>query len=142
MTEAPKSKKGFKIGIWIGCSVILIGAIHIPFCCSSGDVVYQWQQPKDVTYDRGGGFYLWIIESDMDLGILEFRHNYKICVGRIAKGSIYGHYIKYPFSAPSPKDFKESLSDAEVIWTPEGVELSLPSGHHIFIPADAFTGGR
>lgn len=50
----------------------------------------------------------------------------------------YGHEILWRFA----EDGKTYLEKVALNWTTEGAEMSEPDGHRVFIPKEAFIGGR
>ena len=109
----------------------------------SMEVVAQWRQPAEIAYDGRGPYYLSVVESDLDWGSfpIHVERNYFIYVGRDSGEPSYGHMVKLSFH-PYPDDLKTFLAKSQAHWTDQGVELSLASGHRLFVPSAMFTGGR
>ncbi len=128
---------------WLTTS--LLSALVVVFLMhrASLDVVHQWKQPADITYDGGGPYYVSVVEGDLDWrGFpLHVERNHFIYAGRDAGKPSYGHMIDFSFH-PFPDDLPTFLGKAQAHWMPEGVRLDLPSGHQLFIPKEMFTGGR
>ena len=143
MNKKTKTSKALKFILWLACSVILSLVIVFLLHRPSLEVVHQWKQPDEITYDQWGPYYMSVIESDLDWrGFpLYVERNYFIYVGRDSGKPSHGHMVKFSFHAFSD-DLKTFLSKADAQWTDKGVELILPSGHRVFIPRDMFTGGR
>jgi len=97
----------------------------------------------EITYDHLGPYYMSVVERDLDWSGFPFyvERNYFIYVGRDEGTPSHGHMIKYSFH-PYPDEVEQFLTKADVQWTAEGVMLSLPSGHRLFVPKKMFIGGR
>lgn len=143
MSNQEKNNRFQNLSVWIvaACPLIFVILFFI-LTRPSNEVVHKWQQPASITYDGQGPYYLAVVKSDLDWrGFpFEIRRNYSIYVGRDPQPS-YGHWVDLSFF-PEPDDMKTFLNKASTNWTDQGVELVLPSDHRVFIPKDAFTGGR
>ena len=51
----------------------------------------------------------------------------------------YGHVINYLDPDPGTD---ESIKKTNVIWNKEGIEMTFPMGHKLYIPKERFIGGR
>jgi len=51
----------------------------------------------------------------------------------------YGHVISYIDPTPVSED---EIQKTRVIWSNEGIEVTFPLGHKLYIPKERFTGGR
>lgn len=64
--------------------------------------------------------------------------HYIILISR--KGDMeYGHVINYIDPLPVSED---EIKKTRVIWSNEGIEITFPMGHKLYIPKDKFIGGR
>ncbi|QJW96141.1 hypothetical protein FTUN_3697 [Frigoriglobus tundricola] len=61
-------------------------------------------------------------------------------VSHVHGDSLYGHWTEYEFHNyhNEPDYFLRCV----VTWAPDGVTLTEPTGHKLFIPKNAFIGGR
>ena len=53
---------------------------------------------------------------------------------------LYGHWTEYEFHNYS--NDSDYFTRCVVTWEPEGVTITEPTGHKLFIPKKAFIGGR
>jgi len=143
MSKGIKVRKVRKFILWLGSSAMLALVFVFLLSRPSLEVIHQWKQPAQITYDGLGPYYMSVVESDLDWSgfPLHVERNYFIYVGRDPGKPSYGHWVKFSFHT-FPDDLKTFLSKADAQWTDQGVELILPSGHRLFIPKDMFTGGR
>lgn len=130
---------GLALGIML---TLFAGAIVVNDLRPTERVLWQSCQPDDLIYDDFGPYCLSVVEGALNwefLPLARVRHHF-VFVGRGTEVS-YGHYTDY-----SPHKGVELMADyvrgLAVEWTAEGVTLSEPSGHRLFIPAEGFTGGR
>jgi hypothetical protein len=108
-------------------------------------VLHTWKQPDSLNYQSYGPYYLSIVETDCNWRSLPFsfcddRHHI-LYVGRDSGTPIYGHMLAFPFK-PGINGMKTALQQAAVTWTPIGVTFKATTGHQLFIPKQAFIGGR
>jgi hypothetical protein len=120
-------------------TVVLLVTLHRP----SRRVLASW--PSSVRAEPAEP-RLSVVEADWDFSgfPLELQRNVEIYVGRGAGNGSYGHYMRYSFH-PSGDDYRalgRHLHKCTVTWAPEGVTLSEPDGHRLFIPAASYLGGR
>jgi hypothetical protein len=54
----------------------------------------------------------------------------------------YGHATDYGLHISSGRTRVQHIEACTADWTPEGVTLTEPTGHRLFIPKSAFIGGR
>ncbi|MGW0181342.1 hypothetical protein [Nocardia sp. NPDC003345] len=96
------------------------------------EVVASEVQPSGVDYD-GATYHAGLVRQQSWL--LHRRLPDIVLVGR-DPGLGYGHPVSFEILGnPDPR--LESVD-----WRPEGVAVRFDSGHEIFLPAAAFTGGR
>ena len=130
--------------ITVLCSSMILTFILLLYMHSkSMAVVHQWKQPSSLSYGSFDPYYLSVVEygTNWDGFPLHTEPKYIIYVGRDSGSPSYGHMINYSFH-PHPDDMVTFLKKAESVWTADGVELQLPSGHRVFIPKKMFIGGR
>lgn len=139
-------KKGLAISLWLVTVLIVAGGLSMAtlfiITRPADRVVATWPQSSKIKYDEAT-YYLSVIETDQDWrGFPLFSTpRYAIYVGRDQGAPSYGHIIDFTFYTKG--DYLPSyLKKAQVDWSNEGVNLSLPSGHKLFIPRHMFVGGR
>ena len=134
--------------------IVLLGIIGMTNTCTlwrahyiSGKVVAQWKQPDDIKYDGYSPYYLSVIERDLSWNPLTgYERYYSIYAGKNNGSPRYGHYIEFTFHYGNDDHTYESIvsviKKANVDWQPEGITMTMTSGHQLFIPQRCFTGGR
>lgn len=128
---------------------ILLGVICVTICFTlfishmrSNKVVAQWKQPDDIQYDGYSPYYVSVVERDLEWNpFTGFQRNYAIYAGKNSEVISYGHYIDFTFW-PGYEDTVSFIKKTNVDWKPEGITMTMASGHQLFIPQDSFTGGR
>jgi hypothetical protein len=99
------------------------------------DVLARWTQPAGIPYDGRGPYHIIVTGREND-------DVHTIYVGREKETPGYGHMVTLMVYPKTSKSMREFWAHAVVDWSPEGVRLSLPSGHVLFIPQKMFAGGR
>ncbi|NUP26171.1 MAG: hypothetical protein HOQ36_10670 [Nocardia sp.] len=89
-------------------------------------------QPAGIEYD-GSVYHVGLLRRESRL--LHRRLPDAIMVGRYPDMG-YGHPVYFEITGT-----RDPVLES-VRWTPDGVSVHLDSGHRIFVPASAFTGGR
>ena len=99
-------------------------------------VVRVLHQPAGVVY--GGGERVAVLKHVrapvVALDLLVGADHYDLVLGGDPQGA-YGHYVRLDASGMDP-------SQLTIEWKPEGVWLSYPTGHRLFVPAKSFSFGR
>lgn len=130
-----KDWKRFWIAIEGGVIFVLMFLIVtqlLPFYWSTRNL-FESCQPIELDYGPGSFYCLWLKERRKTFG-----SDYEIWVDRPSKmpEPEYGHVLKYPhFSV-------YRVEEITVSWTQDGVQLRTPEDHKLFIPREAFAGGR
>ena len=133
--------------------VVMLGVIGMTNTCTlwrshvwSRKVVAQWKQPDDVKYDGYSPYYLSVVERDRSWNPLsDFEQYYAIYVGKDSGPPSYGHVIDFTFWSGEDDFYLDKVSTIKktnVEWQPEGITMTMTSGHKLFIPQKMFTGGR
>jgi hypothetical protein len=96
----------------------------------------NWVQPDEIDYGSFGPYSLTVWEVSP---LLAPWPRYEVWVTR--RGDpYYGHATGYEFhNSTGDEDY---FDRCVVDWTPDGVAITEPSGHRLFIPKSAFVGGR
>jgi hypothetical protein len=114
--------------------------------CRPLRVVAQWKQPDDVKYDGYSPYYLSVVELDWPWNLVGTRTSYGIYAGKNEDTPDHGHFIDFTFYYDKDdhlyEDITQVIKKANVEWTPEGITMTMSSGHQLFIPQRYFTGGR
>ena len=106
--------------------------------------VTHWDQPGAVSYDSHGPYAVYVLEGPAKwypLFVAKKRRYYTVLVTHSEPFSEDGHRIDCDFQhgQNEPDDYIRSCTTE---WTPDGVTLTQPTGHRLFIPKSAFIGGR
>ena len=140
----PKQGWGYVV---VGMAGMILGAaiaagLVIHWSRPTRAVLWQACQPADVTYDGFDPYCLSVVEGDLNwtfMPLSTIRHTF-VFVGR-GTGINYGHYLDYgpQFRGQDPVAY---MDQATLDWTAEGITLTEPTGHRLFLPAESFVGGR
>jgi hypothetical protein len=116
-------------------NLILISLIlsHLVGFVWSNEEIFKSQQPKELNYNTYDPYSLRIIKQKRTLG-----SEYIIMVSKYVEPG-YGHVLNYPEPYVISED---ELKKVIVKWSSTGIELQLTMGHKLFIPKNAFIGGR
>lgn len=132
-----------KLAVLVAVFLVVLAASLFLLTRPSLRPVATWMQPDTVSYGQWGPYYLTVAEADPDWrGFpFSFRRHYMVFVGIEAGKPTYGHEVDHSFNngLEEPDGYIRSCT---VCWSRDGVTLSEPDGHALFIPASAFTGGR
>ncbi|MET8797828.1 hypothetical protein ABZV91_15495 [Nocardia sp. NPDC004568] len=112
--------------------VLLVIAVFVDTRMVRTEVLRTETQPATVEYD-GSTYYAGLLRRESLL--LHRRLPDVIVVGR-DPGMGYGHPVYFEILGNRDPEL------ASARWSPAGVAIRLDSGHEVFVPADAFTGGR
>lgn len=102
-----------------------------------GKVLYESRQPADIKYGSFDPYVLRIVEGPIQWNMFGWHRSSLIKVTR-SPDSSYGHFINIDLDI----SYSTDGSEAATVWSPDGVQVSYPSGHRLFIPKRAFIGGR
>jgi hypothetical protein len=100
----------------------------------------RWEQPNTVKYESHDPYVLYVKDISPWWQVSE-RDRYRVGVVAAVQGDfLYGHWTEYGFH--NYWDEPDYFTRCTVTWTAEGVTVTEPTGHHLFIPKNAFVGGR
>ena len=119
-------------GLFTGLLVIVILFQLMGFTVTDR-VVMENSQGDYIKYNSQDPYTLSIIKQTQPLS-----SNYIVMIS--GKGDKnYGHVINYIDPAPlSDEEIKKTL----VIWNKDGIEMTFPMGHKLYIPKERFIGQR
>ena len=112
---------------------ILVTVVAMLYFGGSGDVLLTTTQPDSVTYDAK--YELQIKEGSRELQLFDFARGAEIMIARQGNDFSYGHGIDIDVLG-------SDVSKTQVEWIKSGINLHFDSGHNLFIPKNAFEGGR
>ncbi|MEV6277472.1 hypothetical protein [Nocardia sp. NPDC051832] len=92
-------------------------------------------QPAGLTYENGLGRNYHVEIAEQHSMVLNRRLPDKIFIGH-GPGVTYGHPVYLQSTGTEP------FESRAVEWSQDGVRIEFTSGHELFVPASAFTGGR
>lgn len=96
-------------------------------------VVMESCQGEYIKYNSYDPYCVYIIKQSQPLS-----SNYIVLISR--KGDKeYGHVINY---IDPLETSEENIRKTRVIWSGDGIEMTFPAGHKLYIPKDKFIGGR
>lgn len=134
----------FYVALWcissLVAALVMLYVLHRP----SLNVIAQWAQPAELTYDDRGPYYVSVVErgTDWSGSPLYMEASHFIYAGREPGHPSYGHMINFSFYPSYEDDLPTFLQKTNIQWTAEGVQMEFQSGHRLFIPKDSFIGGR
>jgi len=128
-------------------AIAFISLLLILTTCSTGLLLRQLTQPADrviQTWKRPDGAYcLSVVAGDTDWRSIllgSTRQRYYIYAGRDCGQPGYGHFVD--FTPGGYLDTEDLFKSSTVDWGSNGVTFVFPVGHRLFIPKDAYEGGR
>ena len=129
---------GVAVAGWLVIQVVLTGALATLIFLRPGPTVWHGCQPETVEYEDGVGYCLAVVERrTLRSFVLPYLdHHDEIWVGRGQQPS-YGYVVDHSFRGDV-----DDLDGSVAEWERDGVTFVEPSGQRLFVPADAFTGGR
>jgi hypothetical protein len=111
----------------------------------SDRIIWQSCQPDGVKYGSFEPYCVSVVEGEMIPYILSppwdwpRRHFLYIAPGPYDAAPSYGCYLDFPIRSQSDDDIRAS---SNVEWSNEGLTIVARSGIRIFVPKEAFIGGR
>lgn len=119
-------------GLFTGILIIIIIFQLMGFTISDR-VIMESSQGDYIKYNSNDPYTLSIIKQSQPLGA-----RYIVLIsGKMDKS--YGHVINY---LDTSTDSDENIKRTRVIWNNEGIEMTFPMGHKLYIPKERFIGGR
>lgn len=119
-------------GLVTGLLIIVILFQLMGFTLSDR-VIMESFQGDYVKYNSFDPYKLSIIKQSRPLS-----SDYIILISRKGDNS-YGHVINY-IDPTEVSD--ENIKRTRVIWNNEGIEITFPMGHKLYVPKERFIGGR
>ncbi|MEF2278592.1 hypothetical protein V3W47_09795 [Deinococcus sp. YIM 134068] len=99
-------------------------------------VVARWDAPDGIHHA------LIVDDGPSPTALFGSVHRWRLYLGRDAEEPSYGHYVSLPELPDLYGQDEATWQDSRVNWTSAGVRLTFPTGHELFVPARAYTGGR
>jgi hypothetical protein len=119
-------------GLMTGFLILIIGA-HVFGFTFANRTIFQSCQGEYIKYNSFDPYCLSVIKQVRPLG-----NDYIILISRKGDDN-YGHVINYIEPKPLNEEF---IKKTRVIWSNEGIEMTFPAGHKLYIPKERFIGGR
>lgn len=116
---------------------LAIPALVIWVLYPSDKVLASWTSPKTTGDEEQ--YQLSLVERDIQLFYGPFERRLEVRVGRGVHGGVV-HII--PVQLFGEAKARQCAGTCQVKWTQRGVEFTQASGHSMFIPLDAYKGGR
>ncbi|AWM41324.1 hypothetical protein C1280_32890 [Gemmata obscuriglobus] len=106
-----------------------------------GHVRARWEQPSHLNFGSNDPYVVFVVDrSSWWNEPNRFRHCGIGVVSHVHGDLLYGHWTEYEFHNPSSDP--NYFTNCTTVWDPEGVTIIEPSGHKLFVPKNAFIGGR
>ena len=119
-------------GLFTGFLILIVLTQLMGFTWKNS-VIMESCQGDYIKYNSFDPYCLRIIKQSQPLS-----STYIMMVSR-KEDKEYGHVLNY--IDPSPLS-EEEIVKTRVIWSNEGIEVTFPAGHKLYIPKDTFIGGR
>jgi len=104
-------------------------------------IIAEWHQPANIQYHSADPYTLSVEQWGFDLHAIPWQYTYMIWISSGREPQDYGHLVYLPLS-PEGDDPDADISKSKVEWSNDGVTFIESTGHSLFIPKKAFTGGR
>lgn len=129
---------GFLLGL------VAAGPLAVWLNMPTNRVLHRWDQPEGVKYGSFEPYSLYIAEGPKKWHILGWsKRRYEIrIVPTGADPNDHGHVFECDLQLYASPSVESHLEHCTVEWTADGVTFTQPTGHKLFIPKDAFIGGR
>lgn len=119
-------------GLFTGL-LIMICLLQLMGFVWSNDIVMESCQGEYIKYNSYDPYCVYIIKQSQPLS-----SDYIIMISH--KGShTYGHVLNYVDPLVTSE---EEVKKTRVIWSEQGIELTFPAGHKLYVPKEKFIGGR
>ena len=105
-------------------------------------VCARWDQPNTVNYQSRDPYVLYLKENSSWWNVFNRHRHCRVGVVSHVQSEplLYGHWTEYEFhNYGNEPDY---FTRCTVSWEPEGVTITEPTRHKLFIPKKAFIGGR
>ena len=132
MNKTIKVVLSLMAGLFTGVLLIMIVFQLMGFTISD-TVIMESDQGDYIKYDSNDPYNLSIIKQSQPLS-----SKYIVMISAKNNNS-YGHVINYIDPDPVSED---EIRKTRVIWNDEGIEMTFPLGHKLYIPKERFIGGR
>lgn len=136
MRLRPRGRTLLAVGGGFLAGLLLASALFAVLIAPKKHVVARWNAP--------GGVYHALIVDDgpSPTALFGSVHRWRLYLGRDAETPSYGHFISLPELPDLYGEEETWWRESRVRWSPTGVRLTFPTGHELFIPAQAYEGGR
>jgi hypothetical protein len=112
----------------------------------TGRVIHRWDQPAGINFGSFDPYTVYVLEGSRQWHVLKdgtTGRRYQVLIARSEpEAPGYGHGFEYEFNVLDSDTIEGHLRKTEAEWTPAGITLTEPTGHKLFVPKDAFIGGR
>lgn len=119
-------------GLFTGLLLLVILFQLMDFTLSNR-IIMESVQGEYIKYNSYDPYALRVIKKTRPLS-----SDYIILVSR-KDDKEYGHVLSYIDPDPSGD---EDIKRTKVIWNNDGIEITFPMGHKLYIPKERFIGGR
>ena len=119
-------------GLFTGFLILLVIFQLMGFTYKN-TLVFESCQGDYVKYNSYDPYCLNIIKQQQPLS-----SDYILLISR-KDDKEYGHVLNY---IDPLETSEENMKKTRVIWSNDGIEVTFPAGHKLYIPKDKFIGGR
>ena len=119
-------------------AVALAFVLHIPVDTTCA----RWDQPAGVKYGSFEPYVVYVKDRSSWWNVFARRRYCRVGVmsHHQEEPLLYGHWVEYEFN--TDRGEAAYFARCRVEWTPDGVRITEPTGHELFVPKKAFIGGR
>lgn len=122
-------------------AVVAIVVYELLMSMGQDEVVKSWPQPQEIAYDAKGPYALYVLRGPFIWKKLNGpTRTYLLWIDQANSPPSHGHEKQYQFA--EYVDVESHIDRCTVEWNPEGVTFLEPTGHRVFVPKNAFIGGR
>lgn len=136
-------KRVARVLTFLSLLVLAVGLLLFLANKPSNRVIWQSCQPDEVSYNSFDPYCLSVVEGSIDWTTFPFgtQRRYFLFVGRGKEAPAYGVYIDFSFPSAG-RDADEFIRASKVEWDERGLTFVTKAGHRLFLPKEAFVGGR
>lgn len=123
--------------VWLITSAAFAVALTRP----TNITLAHWDQPNGVNYQSNDPYALYVEENSPWWNVFKRNRYCRVgVVSHVHTKLLYGHWTEYEFHNywNEPDYFTKCV----VAWEADGVTVTEPTGHRLFIPKNSFIGGR
>ncbi|MBN9122033.1 MAG: hypothetical protein J0I06_23310 [Planctomycetes bacterium] len=122
---------------WVVTAVVFAFVLTRPV----NAVCARRDQSNNVNYQSYDPYVLYVRDRSEWWNVFDRNRRCEIGVVAARHGEfLYGHWVTYDFQNHTNEP--DYFARCAVTWATDGVTVTEPTGHRLFIPKNAFVGGR